>query len=280
MQEIAVQDFRQVGELSPALVTFGPDSDRFLTQDAAGLRINLPARRPNLGAVGIQSFAKVSGDFEIRVSYELLNVEQPFDGYGSGLHMHLVLDTAKPYEGVTLARCLRVEKGSVYMTNHLWQNEDRRFENSISTFPTEAKAGRLILRRAGSVLRFLVAEDFRSEPKPIDEREVGQADLRQVRFAANTGGGKIGTALDLRLLEVHISSGPPAAEPANPTSATNPSPKRGSRVWLVLGGMIGFTLLALLGIVVYLSQRKASARPAPPTQSAVAQQPRAPKGKV
>ena len=76
------QDFRGRGAMSPGLVFFGPQAKDWMRNDSGGLRMALPAKRKNSGAVGISPRFPHLGDFEITVGYEILAADEPSRAWG------------------------------------------------------------------------------------------------------------------------------------------------------------------------------------------------------
>jgi hypothetical protein len=245
MTKTFAHDFRRGGGLPPVLTRFGPDAARVIKQESGGLRITLPAKRTKLAAVGVSPRFAVSGDFEISTTFDNLTIERPSKGYGSGVRLYLVLESAKE-ETAGLARVTRVKEGDVYLTNHIWKQKDGKTRDQVRTFPTLATAGRLCIRRVGSSLHYLIADGLNGDLQEIAQAEIGTEDLRSIRLAANTGGSP--SALDVRLLDLRIGSDRLPNQPTHRSSV--------SGWWLVLGG-VGVVLLLVAGGVVYARRRAA-----------------------
>jgi len=251
-------DFRTGGTIPPVLNMFGR---RFMKPETGGLRITLPAKRPNLAAVGVSPRFAVSGDFEISVAFEILAVEQPRKGYGSGVNIHLILDNPQA-EAVTLLRGTRVKEGDVYLVNRARKRKDGRMQYRLKTFPSNATSGRLSIRRVGSVIHYLAADGVNGELMEIDQTDVGTEDLDVIRVAANTGESP--TALDVRLLDLQIVS---------ERLPNIPSPRSAVGMMWLVGGGVGVCLTVLLGVVLYY-RRQAASRSAAPPKMAATEQPR------
>ena len=73
----------------------GPDLDDVVRPDPAGLRITLPADRPQNFAVAVVSKFSLVGDFEVTGSYELLSATQPKEGYGVGVCLWVATDPGR-----------------------------------------------------------------------------------------------------------------------------------------------------------------------------------------
>jgi hypothetical protein len=251
-------DFTRVGDLPPSLEVFGPDAADFLKAEPGGLRISLAAKRTRIAGVGVRPRCPVTGDFEISLSFDALTVEVPTKGYGSGVNLHLILDNPRE-EALTLLRGRRAKEGDIYLTNRARKGDDGKMQFRLKTFPGKATAGRLCIRRVGATIHYLIADAPASELWEIDQSEVGTEDVRAIRLAANTGGSP--SALDVRLLDVHVASGPVGGSPSDWS--------RPRALWLVLGGG-GVCLLSAVGVLLY-RRRKAPAS-TPPAKKVVAEQ--------
>lgn len=226
-------DFRDGHPLSPFLGPYGPNFNTVMVQENAGLRITLPANREKVGAVGIAPQCVLHGDFEIRVSYELLSVDTPSKGYGAGTFLHVILNSSKE-EATTLARVRRPNKDEAYWVYHSEKGEADKKIQQGKTFPTEAAHGLLCVRRTGPKIHYLVAEHDSSLPlHEIHAAQFGTEDVRVFRFAANTGGSP--TALDVRFVVFSFD----ASEVQNQSYRVPSSDGKGSVfTWSVIAGMI------------------------------------------
>jgi hypothetical protein len=240
-------DFRQGGPLPPLLHPFGRNAKRLIQPQAGGLRITLPANRGAGDGVGVSPRCAASGDFEIRVAYELLSVEPPNAGYGSGVFLYVALKSDRE-DAFTLARAHRQREGSVYLVNQLYRKGDKVVQKP-RTFPTPTRSGQLCLRRVGAKVHYLVA-DGAGELREIAEAEVGKDDVQVIRLAANTGGSA--TGLDVRLFEFHLNAKKLPNAPAPPAGS--------GQSWLLAGGAV----ILGLGVVAGLLYWRWSRRPGAP----------------
>jgi hypothetical protein len=74
--------------------------------------------------------------------------------------------------------------------------------------PTGTRSGRLRLARRGSVVTCLVAEDDRNDFQPIQEFELGTADLSVVRVAADTGNSNSPVEVRIGDFAIQLLDGP------------------------------------------------------------------------
>jgi len=256
------QDFRGGKPLLPFLKPDGPDFDAMTRPEERGLRITLPAMRPNHYPVGVVLTFPLSGDFEITGSYELLSADRPAKGYGVGVTLSVATDPGRRKFG-KVARLMLPKAGSAYAAE-FWNNDLPKPDNYVFPPPkaTEVQAGQLRLVREGSMVRCLVAEGSAKEFRPIFQWPLGADDLETVHFTV-TDSGSPGNRVDARLVDLRIrSSGPipeAAPEAAPPSDQQQPA---GSRVWLVLAVLLGLLLSGALGVGLYLrSRRQAAATP-------------------
>lgn len=260
LSEEFVYEFRSAPTLHPALQLFGPSADLLARMESEGLRIRLPAQRPQPGSgVGITPRFAISGDFEITASYDLVSAEQATKGRGSGVSLYLVI--GEPMQAAaTLGRVNRPEEGESYVLWRALRKEKREGGDRMHILPAKVNTGKLRLARSGSQLHYLVAEGKSQDFRELAREEFARGDVRLLRLAANTGESP--TALDVRLRDLRIRAERLPREPAAATIW--------NRVWLVQGALLG---LGAAGYHLWRWRHRQSAGPA--SRAAAASRPQA-----
>jgi serine/threonine-protein kinase len=273
-----VYDFRKRIDDLPGLTPFGPDAESYLRTDAQGLRITLPADRPDHNNVGIELISRIHGDFDINLGYELLDIGAPIPNPGAGVQMRLFLDGSAPMETLTRIRSPygpqpaplygRVgHDGDIFAAFRLTtmaNGNETGFSEGVRV-RAQAPKGRLRLTRTGTRLDYVVAD----EDAPycvLRSEEVGTADAETLRMFGFTGWGPV--AVDVRLTDLVIDADSlPDAAPAELLPGRLAWPK----AWLsaVLVGGLLFSLPLGVGLCLWARRRRAAATvPAPPAAPA------------
>jgi serine/threonine-protein kinase len=246
---------------------FGPDVGQVARVDAQGLRFTLPAARDNLGMVGVELPARLGGDFEVTLGYEVLNVPNPGPPLGAGVQLLVKFDS--PAVAGALVTRMQKTRGPTFGANFLARGPDgeEQFHGLLNT-DAQAPKGRLRLARTGSKLAYAVA-DGDADIHRIQDLEVGTGDVTTVRVQCGTVQAAV--PLDVRLIDLGIRADrmpKPEAIPANtPDDAPIPRQQGRSRAGLLAAAVLGVCagLALLLGLGVWLRlRRRRRAEPAPP----------------
>jgi hypothetical protein len=257
------QDFRDGRLLHSALQLVGPEADQVSRFEAEGLRITLPANRPEHYPVEVVTTFALGGDFEITAAYELLSATQPADGYGVGVALN-VADNKQRTKFAKIARVLLVKAGSVFQAES-WNNHVKNGYRA-RTKPTESRLGRLRLVRKGPSLRYLAAEGTAGDFQEVSAQDdFGTDDLAHIHLVVADSGSP-GNAVDARLVDFTIraaSLNPDPTQPVAPAAEppAEPAPGPRSRTWLTAAAVLGLLFLSalVLCLVVFWSRRKALA---------------------
>jgi len=227
------QDFRGGSDLHPALSLFGPNASQLTGRDAGGLLIALPANRPDKRAVGISPQFALSGDFEITLGYEILAADEPPSGLGAGVGVWGQIRSAPP-QTMSVARLERPGKGSGFAANFAYEVAEggKRDFKQKRLDSGAARKGRLRLARAGSELRFLVADGETGTFEELHRVSVKTDDVKPLRISATTS--NLASGLKVRFVDLRIRAD-------RLPGAAAPTETRGIGVWLV-------TLLLILAI--------------------------------
>jgi hypothetical protein len=262
------QDFRSANPDNPLLRVIGEG----VRWEPEGVRIVLPAGR-EMPAAGLVAEFRVRGDFEITVSYAILNADRPATGFGVGANLYARIDP-NANDAVSLARRVLTDGTTVFLSDRLLPVAGE-VRHRVKTVPSTSPAGKLRLRRTGSLVQFLTAEGDDPEFRRVDETEFGTADLCYLQFGGNTGGSRAG--LDLRLLDftVRAEELPGVPEPS-PDQAADPAQaggQAGGKGRLVVSLLVGLAVAGSLAVGAWLYLRRirratgeqpADSGPAPP----------------
>jgi Protein of unknown function (DUF1583) C domain len=235
------QDFR--GQpLHPAVKLFGPDAGRVVQSENRGLRITLPATRKKSVPVGVATAFAVHGDFEITAAYEILKADKPSGAPGAGVNLRVIVGNPMR-EAAGLARYVRKGGREVYFVTR--NSAATKTKPKQESFPTQAKSGKLRLKRTGSTLYCLVAEGAGNPFREISQTPFVTDDC-MVRFTALTG--KSPAFLDVRFIDLDIHG----------EALPNAPPGRGSGGWIkaVLIGGMGTAVVVIVVISVWRWRRR------------------------
>jgi hypothetical protein len=185
-----------------------------VTPEEEGLRIKVHADRGRDG-VGLQSRLRLTGDFEITASYEILSADLPTRGYGVGVNLSVSPGDWKN-KRAGIARYWTVRNGSGFQSMIL----DRTAPKPVEQFawePSETRQGQLRLRREGATLLYLVNEGLGQPFREVFHCDYGVEDIDMLRLVANPGNSP--AAVDVRLFDIQLYWG---GLPARPATAATP----------------------------------------------------------
>jgi RNA polymerase sigma factor (sigma-70 family) len=255
------QDFRGKKPLIDELKLVGQDCDELCKPENEGLRITLPAERPDKQPVGVRLQFPLSGDFEITATYESLS-SVPASGPGAwqagvALNLSVANDYSKPF--AKIGRFSLPQRGNRFVVE-TW-NKEKPNQQFWKEYPAPSRTGKLRMVREGSTLSYQAADGPGDDFREIHKGEYSADDVAIVRFAL--AGHPV--RVDARLIDLRIRYGAPipADVPTPPARGT----KERSGGWLAASLLIGGFLLALLVAVVgarwlFLRPRLASMEPA------------------
>jgi WD40 repeat protein len=243
---------------------YGPDAERCVRYEPAGVRLALPAgypgQRPGTG-VTIPLHAR--GDFEVTVSFEMLQEPAPPPAADKRSRFTLDAVTDGPARAVgTLSRNVGSQLGTQFfawmrITDEATQKEKQRHQ----WFIARTKSGRLRMTRVGSELSYQVADGPEAEFVLIATFAFVADDLKAVRLVGATGDPAVSLEVRAWDLRIRAESLPDRPE-ATPDGSPPARPKALTKTWLTTG-VIGLTLAAagLAAAWLVLSRRRAAASP-------------------
>jgi hypothetical protein len=235
------QDLRSRQAPLPPFAVAGNPEDLFTRPEPEGLRVTLTANRATKASVALQGNLRVSGDFEITGTYELLSADVPDrDGWVAGPALWIWGG-----DGKLIARLGRFNvrnMGQVYEVYHTNPPPQK-----ISRTPATESSGRLRLVRREARLSYQVSDKTDAGTfKDLFTTDVGADDVTMVRLEVNADDPS--GAVDARLIDLRIQGDGQAAAmaEAKPAAATEPE----SRGWLA-GGLILGILTVLLTLAAW-----------------------------
>lgn len=244
-------------ENSQGLELTGPDADQCVKFEPAGLRITLPrayegppgffGERPDTGVV--IPFT-VKGDFEITLSYEILQEPKKKDAGHPQTRFTLDVAVERATNTATMFS-RRVEKSggpqfSAWVS--VWDAQNGKNQAQWQDFRAESKTGQLRVVRTGNLLSYYAADGVGGGLKLLREFPFSAEAVEDIRITGSTGAGKE-AALDVRVTDFTIRAG--ALQPT--TEVGSQSPTGGKSWW---GIALTFSLVIALGLGLLVAVRQ------------------------
>jgi hypothetical protein len=146
---------------------------------------------------GVYSYFALGGDCEVTLAYELLNVEAPRKGYGSGVG--LAFDAGDDVGRGAIQRVHKPAEGAGYVLERTLAGSAAKSDDDYRFVPAKAKRGRMGLRRLGKELIFLTSDTPGGPLEEVGRLPFTDRTIRVVRVFADAGGSP--TVVDVRLRE-------------------------------------------------------------------------------
>jgi hypothetical protein len=179
--------------------TYGYRPAQSVLREADGYRIRLPAVS-GVGQTGAYSYFVLAGDCEVVVAYELLTLQPPRQGYGSGVG--LAFDAGDEVGRGSIQRVHKPGDGDGHVLQSGLVGASREMKEEYRFVPATARGGRLGLRRTGKELVFLASDSSTAPLQEIDRLPFTDRTIRAVRFFADAGGSPI--AVDVRVRQIGV----------------------------------------------------------------------------
>lgn len=186
----------------------GPTPDKFLKPEADGLRLRYTGADvpPTNNPSGVAWRYHVRGNFVATVRYEILKCEPPSKGtFLAGVELYLRLDNPDA-DAVMIARGVYPDGSAAFDFKALTKDATgKRGTKDFKRLNTTEKSlrGRLRLAREGPIVTASFAAEEEAQFHEIQRCEIGNADIRLVRFAGIAGGDR-NAVLDMRILEFQL----------------------------------------------------------------------------
>jgi hypothetical protein len=248
------QDFRSADLDRNMLQPLSPGE---VERDGNGLRIRLEADPERRSSRGFDTAFGVHGDFEITVSYEILDAEQPTEGYGNGVGL-FAPTTLDSQEAISLARRLMPDGKVRLVSNHMTP-AGGKVNHRVKSIPSTSPSGRLRLTRVGPILHYLIADGPDALFMEMEQIDMGTADLRFIRVEGDRGRSEV--RLDARFLDFSVQADD---LPGLPTAGPSPVRLLTRGSWLMPAGAALLIGLALLNGWL-LARRRRHTAPVPVT---------------
>ena len=234
----------------PAEIGFLDESEDYVHPEVAGLRITLRKDDPLHPRVTTTTETSIKGDFEITLTYEILEAEPPPEGDSSfGVGIMLAVNG-----NARIGWFARPGKRVV-----LWDRPGSAGHRVLEddTAPLHDRSGRLRLSRTGKTLRFLWSPERAGDKFDVIHQCPYPQEVDVVRLVAETN--KLARNLDARFVDLRIRGGPVAVHRVPP------------RIWF-WSALLALLLIAVLVGWNYLRRYRRTSPdippPAEPTETA------------
>jgi hypothetical protein len=187
-------------KLRTRFAPYGYWSRQTVFSDVAGFRFRLPGGVAGIPQTGFYSLFALAGDCEVMLTYELLDVPPPRDGYGSGVG--LALDLGEGSGRGAIQRVLRKLEGSGCVLQTFPGQRGGRITEVDRFVPTASRRGRIGLRRTKNELIFLSADAPADPSQEIERLPFTDQTIRTLRVFVDPGGSP--TSLDVRVNRIEI----------------------------------------------------------------------------
>jgi hypothetical protein len=204
-------DFRN-GHVPPE-IRFQGRSAEFIHPEAEGLRITVRKNEDRHPPVTLTTDTSITGDFEITLSVQFLETEEPPPGdasYGVGLTIAAVTTEDQT---ARLGWYVRSGGRRVILWDR-WKKIEPRYLDG-DTVSVHDKPARLRLSRSDKTLRFLWSDESTGDTFRIAHECDYPGEVKGLRLVAETN--KLARNLDVRLLDLRIRGGKVRAQQTMPT---------------------------------------------------------------
>jgi len=252
-------DFRNGHFDNLSLVPIGAGAVNLLRPTTDGLEITTPAGY-EVKSVGFSPRFKISGDFEITVSFTILNRTRPMSGFGSGPSLYLSMGSTKD-AATSLGRQLRTDGRDVYGVFAARVENGQRIPTAkLFDVPSAAssRTGRLRLKRMKHEITYSVADDQFSTPRPVATLPVSDADVTMARVGLSQSDKQSSAVILLHHIRIdadelpHLPSEQSRTEQLyRPRYQLPPTPKSYRWLWQSVAG-----LLMSVGLAWWLWKRR------------------------
>jgi serine/threonine-protein kinase len=243
------QDFRGK-KLDEQALRITSDAHReLMTGEAEGLRIAIPPEKQGRGGVGLEYVSHIEGDCEITASYELLNLDNPVQGWAAGASIWFM--TATPTQEAVMIGNLCRPDGHFLLCQRMTKDaQGKRIHKTLDPFElTTLKAGKLRLVRRGTTVSYQVADQDKAEFRELHKVELGTEDITHVKFCAESG--RSGTPVVVRFRDVEIRT---LQHPLADVQQERTELRTVSRIVLLV--LLGVGLVAGVAIIGRLALRR------------------------
>lgn len=248
----------------------GPNATELVKPEEEGLRIQFGEGKTPAQPVGVYWPHFISGDFKATARYEILKIGPVSKGVGVGIEVYMMLDNPAR-DGIFIAHIQSSTMGPLAIrAGHMTNDEHgKRVAKYVKRIPLELGPlrGRLRVEREKANLTVSFAPEDAEEFKTLFSAEMGDADVRMLRFAG-LGGGEPNASVDARLLEFDLEGSKLGHEgrirvpvkdrvvaKAGEGTKSEPPPEPQNRTYLIALVSLGLFLSAVAGFGFYLRRR-------------------------
>ena len=225
---------------------YGYSPAQSILRDAQGFRFKLPALAKGVDQTGAYSYFALAGDCEVSATFDVNDLSRPQKGYGASVG--IAVESKDKSAQVQLARGATTKLVNGYLITEGSRGDDGTPNwKPPQHFPTQAKSGRLVLRREKTELVCLAADKPKDEPRELCRLEFNGSTITKIRVYADPGGSP--TAIDARIGNLQVR----AAE----ITGGVPLSEQG-RSWAWLWITLALILLPILGLWLWRHRRAAS----------------------
>jgi hypothetical protein len=223
-QQRRLHDFRGARFEPNDLRYAGPTPAKFLNLEAEGLRLRYTGAEvpPTYNPSGVEWRFHVRGNFVATAQYEILRCEPPSKGtFPAGGELYMKLDNPTS-DAIAVTRGVYPDGSAIIDFKRLTDGPAKRVVKDFKRLRTTDKSlrGRLRLARDDNWVTASFAEGEVRQFTAFQRCEIGNADVRIVRFAG-IAGGDAHAVVDLRILELELEG-----EALSLGPFTTPIPKR------------------------------------------------------
>jgi hypothetical protein len=265
--------FKGTPDKDPGFRFIGPDAEQCVHFEPDGLRIKLPTGVPKERApTGLSTGVVVRGDYEITLHFAVLKEPEPKNAGPIGTRFGLLVGVGTEQKPKGVARVTWSTNPQFGPRFIAWTDADAAEQHIPTQKTTTARKGKLRLVRHGPALAYFAAEEESDNFLPLQEHQLGEADLRDVSIVAQTNSPQ--AELDVRFTELHIRAESLPTVPAQllqgeATPAAAPAEQTGGLNWLLALELLGLLLCLAVAcsLGVWLYRRQAAATRTSPSNT-------------
>ncbi len=201
-----------------------------------GLRVHVPPKTNGSG-VGLCTKFGIRGDFELSVSYEILDAPKPSEGPGIGPEVSLQ-SSERWDEHISLSRRVAAKTGDATFSSGISRSGNLKTSGDVASVKSSSKVGRLYIARSSSTV-YLYAAEGNGGFQKVTQTDFGTGNVMFVRLSTLYEGENRGLDVLWKDLTIRAESLP--RNPGQPSDGAFPS------VLLVAGLCV---LLCIIAVIV------------------------------
>ena len=206
-----------------------------------GLRVHVPPKTNGSG-VGLCTKFGIRGDFELSVSYEILDAPKPAEGPGIGPEVSLQ-SSDQWYKHISLSRLAAAKTGDATFRSGISRSGDVNNNADDVSIKSSSKIGRLYIARSGSTV-YLYAAEGNGGFQKVTQADFGTGNMMFVRLSTLYEGANRGLDVLWKDLTVRAESLP--RNPGQPSDGAFPSALLVAGICVLL-----FIIAVIVGMYFY-----------------------------